>query len=160
MYKTLFILSFIFAFSVEFAQSQASDFVLNDIDGNEVQLSDILSKGPVFINFWATWCKPCRQEMDEIQKLYTQYHKKGIQFIAISVDAEKSVSRVKPFIKSKNYPFIVLLDTNGDVARDYYAQAVPFSVLINKKGEIVYTNLGYKKGDELKLEKYLKQIIK
>ncbi|RMD50175.1 MAG: TlpA family protein disulfide reductase [Ignavibacteria bacterium] len=143
-----------------FAQSTASNFVLNDLEGNQVELNDVLAEGPVFINFWATWCKPCKQEMDEIQKLYEEFHPKGIQFLAISVDAEKSVSKVRPYIKAKNYSFTVLLDTNGDVARDYFAQAVPFSVLINHEGEIVYTNLGYKKGDEIKLKEKLAELIK
>ncbi len=158
MKTTVIILLFLSNFM--YAQSSASDFILENINGESVQLSDVLQKGPVFINFWATWCKPCRQEMDEIQKLYQEFHPKGIQFLAISVDAEKSVSKVKPYIKSKHYSFTVLLDTNGDIARDYYAQAVPFSVLVNTEGEIVYSNLGYKRGDELKLIKIFEKLLK
>ena len=157
MRKLLF---FLIALNFTVAQSKAPDFELESINGNSVQLSNALKEGPVFINFWATWCKPCHQEMDELKKLYKKYHSEGIQFFSISIDAERSISKVKPFVKTKKYPFIILLDTNSDVARDYFVQAVPYSVLINKKREIIYSSLGYKKGDEKKLAAYFDKLIK
>lgn len=156
--KQVFLILFVLTFSVR-AQS-ALDFTLPSLEGDEITLSEVLENGPVLINFWATWCKPCKQEMDEIQTLFEDYAEKGVQFFAISVDAEKSISKVKPYIKSKGYTFPVLLDTNGDVARDYYVDSVPFSLLISKEGEIVYSNLGYKKGDEIKLKEAIKNLIK
>ena len=74
---------------------------------------------------------------------------------AISTDDENSVAKVKPLVKSKEYNFPVLLDTNSDVVRLYYAQSVPYSVILNKQGMIIYSHLGYMKGDEVKV----KQII-
>jgi peroxiredoxin len=71
---------------------------------------------------------------------------------AISTDDERTVAKVKPFVKSKNYKFPVLLDTNSDVARLYYAQSVPYSVIIDKKGYIIYSHLGYMRGDEDKVK--------
>jgi peroxiredoxin len=80
--------------------------------------------------------------------------------LAISVDNEKTVARVKPFVKSKNYPFIVLLDTNGEVARKYYVnQMVPATFLLDKDGKIIYQSSGYKKGDELKLRKKIEELL-
>jgi len=74
---------------------------------------------------------------------------------AISTDDENTVAKVKPLVKSKGYNFPVLLDTNSDAVRLYYAQSVPYSVILDKKGMIIYSHLGYMKGDEVKV----KQIV-
>jgi cytochrome c biogenesis protein CcmG/thiol:disulfide interchange protein DsbE len=79
--------------------------------------------------------------------------------LAIATDDEKTVAKVKPYIQSKDYKFPVLYDTDGAVSRIYYAFDVPFSVIINKAGSIVYTHLGYMKGDEIELENNLKVLL-
>jgi peroxiredoxin len=97
--------------------------------------------------------------MAEYNKIYDQYNDKGFTLLAISTDAEKSVAKVKPYIKSKGYNFPVLLDTNNEVARKYYAQQMPYTVLIDKNGNIVYSHLGYMKGDEQKVEKLVSEMM-
>ena len=79
---------------------------------------------------------------------------------AISVDDERTIAKVKPFIKSKNFDFPVLLDTNSDIARIYYAQSVPYSVILNEKGYIIYSHLGYMRGDEIKVKEIIESEIK
>lgn len=130
---------------------KAPNFVLTDIDGNSFELQKNLGEGPVLLSFWATWCKPCLEELNEYQKIVNEFAAKGFKMYGISTDNEKTVAKVKPFVKSKNYKFKVLLDTNSEVARKYYAQQIPFSVLIDKKGQIIYSHLGYMKGDEKKV---------
>ena len=150
-----------------FAQEQeeqtgrnAPEFKLEDLDGSYVSLKDELGNGPVLISFWATWCKPCIEEMTKYKEIYEDYKDKGLKILAVSIDDERTVAKVKPFVKSKHYPFTVLLDTNSDVARKYYAQNVPYSVLLDKTGKIVYTHLGYMKGDELKMKNKIDELIK
>jgi len=157
--KKLIILPFLLFVINIFAQEQeeqvgrsAPNFKLQDLDGNYVSLKNELGDGPVLLSFWATWCKPCIEEMTKYKEIYSDYKDHGFKVLAISIDDERTVAKVKPFAKSKNYPFLVLLDTNSDVARKYYAQNVPYSVLIDKSGNIVYTHLGYMKGDELKMK--------
>ena len=87
--------------------------------------------------------------------LYKEYKDQGFKMFAISTDDENSVAKVKPLVKSKGYNFPVLLDTNSDAVRLYYAQSIPYSVILNKKGMIIYSHLGYMRGDEVKV----KQII-
>lgn len=138
---------------------KAQNFILEDLDGDFVELYDITGNGPILLSFWATWCKPCVEEMKELNKIYKEYKSEGFNLIAISIDSEKNVARVKPFIKAKNYDFTVLLDTNSEVARIYYAQVVPYTVLLDENGSIVYSHLGYKKGDEKEIEKLIKSLI-
>ncbi|MCK5347011.1 MAG: TlpA family protein disulfide reductase [Candidatus Heimdallarchaeota archaeon] len=138
---------------------KAQNFFLEDLDGDFVELDEITGEGPILLSFWATWCKPCIEEMKELNRIYEEYKSEGFNLVAISIDSEKSVSRVKPFIKSKNYDFTVLFDTNSEVARIYYAQAVPYTVLLDENGSIVYSHMGYKKGDEIVIENLIKSLI-
>jgi len=149
--------------SVSTAQVTGKKYInvkLENTDGKYVELKNYIGKGPVLLSFWATWCKPCVEEMGELNKIYKELSPKGLNIIALATDNEKSVSKVKPFVKSKNYPFVFLLDTNSDAAKKYYAQAVPYSVLIDKHGNIVYTHLGYMKGDEITLKNKIAELLK
>ncbi len=163
----LFLLPVFILFAVTiFAQEQseqtgrsAPDFKLENVQGDYVSLKDELGGGPVLLSFWATWCKPCIEEMTKYKDIYSIYKDKGLKVLAISIDDERTVAKVKPFVRSKNYPFPVLLDTNSDVARKYYAQNIPYSVLLDKSGNIIYTHLGYMKGDELKMKNKIDELI-
>jgi len=138
---------------------KAPNFKLVNLDGKYVELDKEVGNGPVLLSFWATWCKPCLEEMVEYNKIYEQYKDKGFSLLAISTDTEKSVAKVKPYIKSKGYTFPVLFDTNSEVARKYYAQQMPYTILIDKSGNIVYSHLGYMKGDEQKVEKLITELL-
>lgn len=97
--------------------------------------------------------------MIEYNKIYNKYSDDGLKIFAISVDNEKSISKVKPYIKTNRFDFTVLLDPNSEVARKYYAQMVPYSVVLNESGKIIYSHLGYKKGDEIEVEKIVKEVL-
>ena len=145
--------------SEELAGRKAPNFVLENLEGDFVELDQEIGEGPILLSFWATWCKPCIEELAEFKKLYNDYKDKGFKLLAISTDSERTVAKVKPFVKSKSYDFPVLYDTSGDVARIYYARAVPFTVLIDDKGAIVYTHLGYMRGDEQVVNTKVKDMI-
>jgi len=149
-----------FSFSL-FAQEgkKAPNFKLENLNGEYVELKDLLNDGPLLISFWATWCKPCVEELGEYKKIYNDYKDKGFNMVAISTDDEKTVAKVKPFVKSKNYNFPVLLDTNSETARKFYVQNVPYTFLLDKEGNIVYSHLGYKKGDELQVKKKVESLL-
>jgi peroxiredoxin len=138
---------------------KAPNFKLINLDGKYVELNKETGNGPILLSFWATWCKPCLEEMAEYNKIFDQYKDKGFILFAISTDTEKSIAKVKPYIKSKGYNFTVLLDSNNDAARKYYAQQMPYTVLIDKNGNIVYSHLGYMKGDEQKVEKLISELL-
>lgn len=138
---------------------KAPNFKLEDLDGNIIELKNLIGKGPIILSFWATWCKPCLEEFVEYHKIFLEFKTKEFNLIAISTDNEKSIAKVKPFIKSKGYQFPVLLDVNQEVARKYYAQSVPYSVLIDKKGNIFYSHLGYVKGDEVQMRKKIEELL-
>lgn len=144
----------------EIKGKKAINFKLEDIEGNIFELKKEIGKGPILLTFWATWCKPCAEEMTQFNKIYNEFESKGFKLVGISIDNEKSVSRVLPYVKSRGYKFPVLLDTNSEVGRKYYAQAVPYSVLIDKEGKIVYSHMGYMPGDEIKVKKLIQDLLK
>lgn len=165
MKKIITLLLFTISLSV-FAQEELSqgkkapNFKLESLDGNFIEFYQIIGRGPVLLSFWATWCKPCMEEMSELNKIYEELKDKGFTLLAISTDNEKTIAKVKPLVKSKGYNFTVLLDKNSDVARKYYAQQIPYSVLIDKDGKIISSHMGYMKGDEKKLRDKILELLK
>lgn len=119
----------------------APDFALTDLDGNPVRLSELRGQ-PVFINFWATWCPPCREEMPEIQKVYEEKGEK-VKFLAINLTGtEKSTDSVRRFLSSNGYTFPVLLDQDGSAAQRYLVRAIPTSFFVNAQGVVSYKHTG------------------
>jgi peroxiredoxin len=107
------------------------DFTLKDLEGNEVKLSSLKGK-KVFLNFWATWCPPCKAEMPDIEKLYQETKDSGLVILAINVDTDKKAAQ--DFIDANNYNFTVLWDENGEVSRLYQVTAIPTSYFIDTEG--------------------------
>lgn len=140
-------------------EKTAPDFTLPTLEGNNYQLSKNFGKGPILINFWATWCIPCREEMKKLKEIYQTYEKDGLQILSISIDDPKTVSKVKSFINTNRYPFTVLLDTNNEVFQLYKGTNPPLSLLLDRNGKIVYEHTGYRKGDEKKLEEKIAALI-
>ncbi len=129
----------------------APDFKLKTLDGKEVSLSDYRGK-VVLINFWATWCPPCREEMPLFKRVYERYKNKGFEILAVSTDT--SVDPVKKFVKEYRLDFPVLLDTDN-ISSLYGIQGLPTSFLIDREGKIVKVRLGKYKEIESDLKKVL-----
>lgn len=140
-------------------EKAAPDFTLPDLDGQNYSLADNIGTGPILINFWATWCIPCHAEMKALKPIYQKYAEQGLTILSISVDDTKTVNKVRGQVRSKRYPYTVLLDTNSEVFQLYQGTNPPHSVLIDYEGNIVYTSVGYRKGAEKKLEAEIARLI-
>lgn len=159
MKKVIYFLVLTFVF-VTFAKAQMYyEFTLPDLDGNDVSIQKILDKSEiVMLSFWATWCTPCKEEMKKMAELYDKYKSQGFEYVAISVDNQKSVAKVKAFITAQEYSFPVLLDTDKRVFEGYSGKdEMPYSVMLNKKKEIIAVHVGFKTGDEVTIEKEIKE---
>jgi len=132
--------------------TQAQSFTLKDVKGVEVTLDSLLQVGPVYMECWDLPCVNCIAELDALMPIYDTLKERGLQIIALSVDKPADEAKVKAFVKSKTWPYICLLDAQNEVKKAYGIIIKPTAYLINTKGEIVYTHIGYKKGDELRIK--------
>ncbi len=116
------------------------DFTLSDLQGQAVRLTDLRGQ-VVFINVWATWCPPCVEEMSTIQKLYDRLHARGLQVLAVSIDA-LGEQVVAPFMQARQLSFPVLLDTQSIIERLYQTGGVPESFIVDRQGRLVEKVVG------------------
>ena len=122
--------------------STAPDFTLKTLAGDTATLSHFQGR-PVFLNFWATWCKPCRSEMEQIASAYRAHVDEGLQVFAIDLtDQERKLNDVRKFVEELQMPFPVLLDEKGKVRKRYALRGVPTSVFIDAGGVVRLVNPG------------------
>ena len=139
--------------------TKAPDFVLKDLEGKNYRLSENIGEGPIVISFWATWCVPCIEELKQMKRIYKKYSDMGVQFLAISIDDPKTVGRVNSFVKSHKYPYTVLLDTNNEIITLYQSKVPPYTVIIDNDGNVIYTHVGYRMGDEKMVDRELEKLF-
>lgn len=113
----------------------APDFVLTDLNDKPQRLSDFRGK-VVFLNFWATWCKPCREEMPSMEVLHKNFEKDGLVILAVSIDRVTTTKDIPPFIKGMNLTFPVLIDSWGKTDKPYKRMGVPETFIIDQQGVI------------------------
>ncbi len=120
----------------------APDFVLQDLEGNEVRLSDFAGR-PVLLNFWNTWCPPCRTEMPALQEVYTAQGADGLQILAVNLlYQENDLRDVTQFVQEKGLTFPILLDETGEVAVRYRVGSLPTSVFVDREGKVHLIQVG------------------
>ena len=134
---------------------QAPDFTLQNLDGQSVSLSDFLGK-PVLLNFWATWCPPCRHEMPYLQEVYEEWSGKGLVVLAINMG--ESPFDVKTFTEAYNLSIPALVDVAGNAAHEYNIMSIPTSFFIDSDGIIKQKIIGAFPSTAA-IERYLGQII-
>lgn len=126
--------------------------VLSDMEGKKVNTSELGFNGPVIISFWATWCSPCKRELNTIHELYTDWQEAtGVNLVAVSVDDQKTMNSVSLYVNGKGWEYLVLMDPNGDFKRAMGVNNVPHTFLVDAQGKIVYSHNNYAPGDEDKL---------
>ncbi len=139
--------------------AETTDFTLENLEGDLVTLSDYFGQGPLLINFWATWCTPCKNELPHLQKLHMKYEDSGFVLITIAEDTPKSQSKIKPYVKSKRFTFPVLLDPDNEILHLFQGSTLPHRVLLDRDGNIVETHQGYSPGDEILLEEKIIELL-
>ena len=144
---------------VQIAFAQLPQMTLKDINGKPVRL-DTLSNGgkPIIIDFFATWCKPCNRELSAISEVYDEWQQEtGVRLIAVSIDQAHHINKVKPLVDQLGWPYEVLLDPNGELKRALGVQLIPYTLIVDGKGKIVYKHSGYVDGEEDELVEEVKK---
>lgn len=142
--------------------AQLPSVTLKDINGKTVQ-TDTLSNGgkPFIIDFFATWCKPCNRELTAISEVYEDWvAETGVKLFAVSIDQAQNINKVRPLVDQHGWPYEVLLDPNGDFKRALGIQMIPYVIVCDGKGNIVYKHNGYTEGAEAELIEKVRELIK
>ena len=132
------------------------------LDGGSINITAIENDGnPIVISFWATWCKPCKKELNTIAEVYEDWQDEtGVKLIALSIDNARSMAKVAPYVNASDWDYEVYLDPNGDLKRAMGVSTVPHTFLLNSKKEIVWQHKGYVDGDEDELYEQIEKIAK
>ena len=141
--------------------AQLPSVTLKDMNGKTVQ-TDTLSNGgrPIIIDFFATWCKPCNRELTAISEVYDEWREEtGVKLIAVSIDQAQNINKVRPLVEQHSWPYEVLLDPNSDFKRALGIQMIPYVLIVDGEGNIVYRHNGYTDGAEEELIEKVRELV-
>jgi peroxiredoxin len=134
------------------ARAKAPGFSARSVTGERLELAALLARGPVVLDFWATWCKPCLMSLPELERLHRRYAGRGVTVIGVSVDGPRNHAKVRPFAHRLGLGFPVVLDTDERLQALYQVRAVPTTVLIGRDGTLLHHAQGFLPGDTERLE--------
>ncbi|MCI6671066.1 MAG: TlpA disulfide reductase family protein [Prevotella sp.] len=161
MKRVIFILLVSLFGSIGIANAQLPAVTLKDINGKTVRTDTLSNNGkPFIISFFATWCKPCNRELKAIHEVYADWQEEtGVKLIAISIDQAQNINKVKPMVDEYGWEYEVLLDPNSDLKRALGIQMIPYVIIVDGKGNIVYKHNGYTEGAENKLIEKVRELL-
>lgn len=147
------------------ASAQLPKVLLKDISGKAISTDTLSNDGkPFIIDFFATWCKPCNRELDAIAEVYEEWQEEtGVKIIIVSNDRAQDINKVKPLVDNHGWEYeMVLLDPNNEFSRGLgnNSGAMPYTVIVDGKGKIVYRHTGYNDGAESELIEKVRELIK
>lgn len=132
------------------AQKLPVGVTLQTPDREKVILGEVVGNDLVVITFWATWCKPCQSELEALLDIQEEWKDK-VRILAVSIDDSRAAAKVKSLVKGKKWPYEVLLDVNKELYKALNLTSVPYAMIVDQKGNMIYSHVGYMPGDEIVL---------
>lgn len=124
-------------------EAKAPAFRIKDVEGKTLELEKLLAKGPVLLDFWATWCKPCHAAIPELESWREAYGERGLTIIGVSVDGPRNYAKVRPFMKRMSIRYPIAIDEDGKLQQRYQVLGLPTAILIDREGRIASTRIGF-----------------
>ena len=153
----LFLIFLFFIIHNTFSQKSIPNITIHDLNNNPVEVKIITNENLTLLSFWATWCLPCLNELNNINDNYEKWLDEiDFKFIAVSIDENRTISRVRPLVNGNGWAFKILLDKNQDLKRALQINNIPYTLIINN-GDIVFRHTGYIPGNEDLLFEKLKE---
>ena len=153
----LLLLTCILLFGRESRSGRAiPDLKIKLLNGKQTSIHDLLKDGPLLIDFWATWCKPCKKVMKHLDRYHQAYGNHGFKVLMINQDTPRSLGKVKSYIRSQKHTFYVGLDPNQETAKKLNGQIMPTLILVNRDGMIQWRHQGYVPGEEVEIERQIR----
>ena len=139
--------------------STIPDLKVRLLNGTSTTLHQLSQDGPLLIDFWATWCVPCKKVMKYLNQYHEKYADDNFKVLMINTDTPRSLGKVRGFIKSQDYSFNVGMDPNKVLSKKLNGMIMPTLILVDKGGIIKWRHQGYVAGEELEIEKQIKQVL-
>ena len=140
-------------------RSKVPAFRLKDLKGKKVHIKDLKGK-VVMISFWATWCVPCKRELDDLAKIYKKHKKDGLEVLAIATDGPETFSEIRGVVKRHRWPFPILPDKEGEATSVLNPRGtVPYSMYVDRHGRLAHDHEGYAQGDAAKMAKRIAELL-
>ncbi len=142
------------------AQSMPN-MVLKDVNGKSKNMADYSKSGKItIISFWATWCSPCKKELNNINEVYDDWKNKyNLQLVAVCTDNARNIQKVKPYVDGQGWDYDIIMDQNQDLQRALNIVQIPHTFVLDQNGNIIYQHSGYVEGDEFALEEKIKALL-
>jgi thiol-disulfide isomerase/thioredoxin len=162
--KNLFLAGIILSFSFHLMSQNSNDAIpsidVQNLNGTTFNTGEITNDGkPIIINFWATWCSPCKRELNNIAEMYDMWvEETGVKLVAMSIDDARNMGKVAPYVNGKGWEYDVYIDLNGDFKRALGVNNVPHTFLVDGDGQIVWQHNSYSEGDEYELYELVKKL--
>jgi cytochrome c biogenesis protein CcmG/thiol:disulfide interchange protein DsbE len=141
------------------APAPAPDFDVESLDGERITLAGRRARGPVLVDFWATWCRPCVGSLPELQALHERYGPRGLSVLGVSIDGPRNHARVRPFAARLGLRYPQVIDADGRMQERWRVRAVPTAFLVDTAGTVVLTLTGYRPGDARRIEAALDTLL-
>ena len=160
--RIILLASMLLAPFISLAQNGAKlpSATVQSMEGRKVDTKTFSNDGkPIIVNFWVTWCAPCKRELNTIAEVYDDWKDEtGVKLIAISIDDARSMARVAPYVNGQDWDYEVYLDPNGDFKRAMNVNNVPHTFLVDGSGTIVWQHNNYSAGDEAELLEKVREV--
>lgn len=132
---------------------------LSKPDGGQGSIAEIGKDKVTIVSFWATWCKPCKEEMKAVHAMYDELKEQGVEYIAVSIDNTKTMAKVGPYVNAKGYEFPVLIDPNREIFEIVNGTEVPYTLMYDANGVLRHKHDGYLEGDEHRLKEEALELV-
>lgn len=134
---------------------------LKTLNNENFNTANLVNDGPMVISFWATWCSPCKRELNTIHEVYQDWQDEtGVKLVAISIDDARNAYKVKPYVDGQAWDYQVLIDQNADFKRAMGVNNVPHTFLLDKEGNVVWQHNSYQPGDEDRLYDLIQKLAR
>jgi thiol-disulfide isomerase/thioredoxin len=137
----------------------AHQISFESLDGEKVTMASLLEDGPVIVDFWATWCGPCKRAMPAWAKVAEQYAEQGVRLVPVSWDHERMYPRITDWFDDQGFEFTSLVDPDKAAGRALGVVSLPTTFLVGPDGRVVFSHAGYAQGDERLLESELRKLL-